>query len=417
MASAVKRSEPVTGVLPNGLRWTHQEVASLAGHVGLIVRVGTRDEEPDEQGLAHFIEHLLFKGTKRRKAFHILSKIEDAGGELNAYTGKEDTTVYASFLTPQYANALDVLIDVVFHSVYPEKELEKEKEVISDEIDSYLDSPSELIFDDFEDLLFAGHSIGRNILGTKNSLQSFTREKVLAFVKKHYTPANMVLTSVGGISAKQFQKVLAKASERIPVKEGNFSPERLPVSPYKPTALRWDKDTHQCHTIVGGRAVSVHDHHLTGMVLLNNLLGGPAMNSRLNLNIRERYGIAYHIESFYSPYADTGAMGVYVGTDSDTMERSLRLVEKEFKKLREIPLGVVQLAKAKQQLLGQMALGQESNAHLMTALGRSLLMFDRIDTLEEVHAKVHALTAASLCSLAEWVYAPHALSYLIYEGK
>jgi predicted Zn-dependent peptidase len=404
----------VAGTLPCGLRWVHQETAAPTGHIGLIVRAGTRDEGPDEPGLAHFIEHLLFKGTVRRKPFHLLSKIEDAGGELNAYTGKEDTTVYASFLAENYPAALDVLLDIAFRSVFPEKELKKEQEVIADEIDAYLDAPSELIFDDFEELLFAGHALGHNILGTKESLQTFTREQVLRFVRTHYVPANMVLSSVGRISAARLERLLLRLTADVPESLHAPVPHRTPAPSYAPVQ-KTGRDTHQCHVVLGSRAVSVHDPALTTGVLLNNVLGGPAMSSRLNLNIRERYGIAYQIESFFTPYSDTGLQGVYVGTDSDAVDRAVRLIHKELRQLREVPLGVVQLAKAKQQLLGQMALAQESPGAWMTALGRSYLLFNRMETFDELRAKVHAVTAQDVRELANRWYDPAQLTTLVYE--
>ncbi len=403
----------VSGVLPCGLRWVHQESSAPTGHIALIVRAGTRDEGPQEPGLAHFIEHLLFKGTVRRKPFHLLSKIEDAGGELNAYTGKEDTTVYASFLADNYPAALDVLLDIAFRSIFPEKELRKEQEVIADEIDAYLDAPSELIFDEFEELLFAGHALGHNILGTKESLQSFTREQVLRFVNTHYVPSNMVLSSVGGISTKRFEKLLHRLTADVSALRTGPVPPRGAAPAYRPVQ-RTGRDTHQCHAVLGSRALSVHSPQLTTGVLLNNLLGGPAMSSRLNLNIRERHGIAYQIESFFTAYSDTGVQGIYVGTDTDTVDRAIRLIHKELRTLREVPLGVVQLAKAKQQLLGQMALAQESPSAWMTALGRSFLVFDRIETFDEVRAKVEQVTAGQVRDLANEWYDPSALTSLLY---
>lgn len=404
----------VSGTLPCGLRWVHQESVAPTGHIALIVRAGTRDEEPDEPGLAHFIEHLLFKGTAKRKPYHLLSKIEDAGGELNAYTGKEDTTVYASFLADNYPAALDVLLDIGFRSLFPDKELKKEQEVIADEIDAYLDAPSELIFDEFEELIFADHPLGHNILGTKESLQTFTREKVLRFVSKHYRPENMVLSSVGRISSARFERLLLRLTADLPSSAAGARPDRRPAPNYRPVH-KIGRDTHQCHVVIGNRACSVHDPDLTAGVLLNNVLGGPAMSSRLNLNIRERYGIAYQIESFFTAYSDTGVQGVYVGTDPDAVDRAIRLIHKELRQLREVPLGVVQMAKAKQQLLGQMALAQESPSAWMTALGRSYLLFNRMETFDEIRAKVEAVTPEKLREIANRWYDPNALTELIYQ--
>ncbi len=301
MVDKLQRPDFVVGTLPNGLRWIHQQVASPTGHIGILLPVGSRDEAPEEEGLAHFIEHLLFKGTTRRKAYHILSRIEDVGGELNAYTGKEDTTLYASFLVPHYGRSMELLFDILQNARFPEKEIPKEKDVILDEIDSYRDSPSELIFDEFDALVYGDHPLGRNILGTEDSVPTFTREQVVNFVRTHYRPEQAVLSSVGGISAKQFERMALKyaASWTVdgPVASRLAAPAARVASEHRPM------DIHQSHLVLGGEGMHVHHDDLTAMVLLNNLLGGPAMNSRLNLNIRERHGIAYHIESFFNPYS------------------------------------------------------------------------------------------------------------------
>ena len=410
MVDKLQRPDFVVGTLPNGLRWIHQQVASPTGHIGILLPVGSRDEAPEEEGLAHFIEHLLFKGTTRRKAYHILSRIEDVGGELNAYTGKEDTTLYASFLVPHYGRAMELLFDIIQNARFPEKEIPKEKDVILDEIDSYRDSPSELIFDEFDALVYGDHPLGRNILGTEDSVPTFTREQVVNFVRTHYRPEQAVLSSVGGISAKQFERMALKyaASWTVdgPVASRLAAPAARVASEHRPM------DIHQSHVVLGGEGMHVHHDDLTAMVLLNNLLGGPAMNSRLNLNIRERHGIAYHIESFFNPYSDTGLWGVYAGTDGETMDRCHSLILRELKQLRDKRLGSLQFNKAKTQLMGQMALAQESNGSLMTALGKSLMTFNRVDTFAEMATKVDRVTPAQLQEVANRIFDPNRLSEL-----
>lgn len=401
--------------LPNGLRIVHRYVDSPVAHCGLIINAGSRDENDNEQGMAHFIEHVLFKGTTKRKAYHILSRLEDVGGELNAYTGKEETVLYASILQRHLQRAIELIFEIAFQSTFPEKEIKKEKDVINDEIFSYLDSPSELIFDDFEDLIFAGHPIGRNILGTPESLAAINRQRVMDWVKKHYSPERMVFSICSPYQLKDIKKWVNKYASDLPSGDARY--HRRPINEYHAEFAQQKKDTYQTHAIVGARAYDMHHHDLTSMILLNNLLGGPGMNSRLNLNIREKYGFAYNIESFFTSYTDTGTFGVYLGTDKGTMNRSLKLVHRELRLLREKKLGVVQLKKAKQQLLGQIALGQESNVSTMIGMGRTLLHYDKIDTFEQVSKRVESVSSESILQVANEVFDPNQLSTLIYKAK
>jgi predicted Zn-dependent peptidase len=399
--------------LSNGIRVVHKQVDRPVAHCGLMVMAGSRDEKPEEEGLAHFIEHVLFKGTTKRRAFHILSRMEDAGGELNAYTDKENTVIYSSFLTPDYSRAIDLIFDIGFHSTFPEKELEKEKEVIIDEINSYKDSPSELIFDDFESLLFPNHSLGMNILGTPDKVKSFKRQNVIDFIAREYGSNRMVFSSVGNITNKKLRAMLEKHTAHLQLTHSV-------INRNKPSALdarhvEHEKSNFQTHAIVGTRAYPAGNDQSRTLHLLNNILGGPGMNSRLNLNIREKYGFTYNIESFYNPYSDTGVFGVYAGTDPETIGKTLKLIEKELKKLREKPLGTMQLTKAKRQILGQIAMGQENNASLMLALGRSLLMFNKIDTFEQIKDKIETITATDLQEVANEILDPGSLSTLVYK--
>ncbi|NVK27119.1 MAG: insulinase family protein [Flavobacteriia bacterium] len=401
--------------LPNGLRIVHRYVDSPVAHCGLIINVGSRDENDNEQGMAHFIEHVLFKGTKKRKAYHILSRLEDVGGELNAYTSKEETILYASVLERHLPRAIELLFEIAFQSTLPEKEVNKERDVINDEISSYLDSPSELIFDDFEDLLFSGHPIGRNILGTPESLAAINRPRLMEWMQKHYSPERMVFSTVGRFNIKDIKKWIDKYATDLPSGDPRY--HRRPINEYTTKYQFENKETHQTHAIIGNRGYGLHHPELSAMILLNNLLGGPGMNSRLNLNIREKYGFAYNIESFYTPYTDTGTFGVYVGTDKGTIDRSLRLIHRELRLLRDKKLGVIQLKKAKQQLLGQIALSQENNASSMIGQGRTLLHYDKIDTFEEIAERIESVTSDALIRVANEVFDSTQLSTLVYKAR
>ncbi len=399
--------------LSNGIRVVHKQVNRPVAHCGLMVMAGSRDEKPEEEGLAHFIEHVLFKGTTKRKAFHILSRMEDAGGELNAYTDKENTVIYSSFLTPDYARAIDLIFDIGFNSIFPEKEIQKEKEVIIDEINSYKDSPSELIFDDFESLLFPNHSLGMNILGTPEKVKGFSRKNVLDFIAREYGSNRMVFSSIGNIPTKRLKAMLEKHTAHLQLSESDMHREQ--PAPLTAQHKEFEKSNFQTHAIIGTRAYPADDHKSRSLHLLNNILGGQGMNSRLNLNIREKYGFTYNIESFYNPYSDTGVFGVYAGTDPATIGKTLDLVEKELKKLREKTLGTMQLTKAKRQILGQIAMGQENNASLMLALGRSLLMFNKIDTFEQIKDKIENITSQNLQDVANEILDPEKMSTLVYS--
>ncbi|MDX5404676.1 MAG: insulinase family protein [Bacteroidota bacterium] len=404
-----------TFTLPNGIRVVHKEVDSPVSHCGIVVNAGSREEREEEQGLAHFMEHTLFKGTAKRKAYHILSRLEDVGGELNAYTSKEETFIYGSFLSPFYNRTIELLSDITFHATFPARELAKEKDVIREEINSFLDSPGEMIFDEFEDLIYKGHSLGRNILGTPDTLKHLGRKDLLSFRDHWYTTDNMVFSSVGNISTKRLQRLLEKHLESIP--ERSRFAERTPVNGYTAENISAEKDTFQTHAIIGNRAYHADHKNSTALIFLNNLLGGPGSSSRLNLNIREKYGFAYHIESFYTPYTDTGTFGIYVGTDKGTVDRALDLIHKELRKLRERPLGVLQMSKARNQIKGQIAMSQESRINQMIGFGKAKLLFNRIDTLEEVHEKIDRLTADDILEVANEILDPVKLSTLIYKAK
>ena len=402
--------------LSNGIRVVHKQIDRPVAHCGLMIKVGSRDESIQEEGLAHFIEHVFFKGTNKRKAYHILSRMEDVGGEINAYTTKEDTVLYSSFLKDDYSRAIELLFDIAFNSNFPQKELEKEKEVIIDEINSYKDSPSELIFDDFEEILFPNHPLGMNILGQPKTVKSFTQKDVISFLKRFYSVNNIVFSSVGNISSGKLKRFLEKYSEGVNI-EQNSELNRMRPEQYQKCYKNIKRPVFQSHAIFGNIAYEADHEKSRTLHLLNNLLGGPGMNSRLNLNIREKYGFTYNIESFYSPYSDTGAFGIYAGTDESTLNKTIKLIYKELQKLREKPLGYMQLTKAKRQMLGQIAMAQENNASLMLSLGKSLLTFDRIDSFENICLKVEGISSQNLLEVANEILDPNKISTLIYSPK
>ena len=399
--------------LDNGIRLVHHRIPGLVAHCGLIINIGSRDETDAEHGIAHFIEHMLFKGTKKRKAFHILSRLEDVGGELNAYTTKEETAIHASFLKEDYARTIELISDITFNSVFPEKEIEKEKDVVIEEINSYLDNPSELIFDDFEELIFAKQPIGRNILGTPKSVRSFSQKKISDFISNNYNTRQMVFCSVGNIADDKILKLFKTYFSHIVT--NNREPRTNKTWLYKPATLTKKMDTFQNHCILGNLAYDLKNERRMGMFLLNNILGGQGLNSRLNLSLREKNGLAYNVESSYNPYYDTGIFSIYFGTDSHNLNKSISIAMGELKNLRKTKLGVIQLSKAKNQIKGYLARGYENHESLMLSLGKSLLVFNKIDTIEDICKEIDAITAAGLLETANDIFEPSQLSTLIYN--
>lgn len=398
--------------LPNGVRVVHQAVDSKVAHFGIIINAGSRDEEPHEQGIAHFIEHTFFKGTQNRKAFQVSNRIEDVGGELNAYTTKEETSIYTTFLSDYFERSIELMSDIFINSTFPEHELEREKEVVLEEINSYNDSPAELIFDDFEELIFDGHAIARNILGTPETVRSFTREHILRFIQRCYTTDQIVLASVGNIDSEKVFSLVEKYFGGLEASTRSFVRDDFHAKPA--VSKQHEKDTYQAHCLLGSPSFSITDSKRTTMVLLNNILGGSSMNSRLNRALRERNGLAYNIESGYTPYTDTGIFSVYFGTEENNIKRALRLIEREFKLLREKPLGKQQLQRAKNQLIGQIAIANENPEELMFAIGRSLLLYNKVDDLDSVFRKIETITAEQLQELAQEVLHINQMSKLIY---
>jgi predicted Zn-dependent peptidase len=401
--------------LSNGIRLIHKHSSSMVAHCGIVINAGSRDELEHEQGLAHFIEHVIFKGTSRRRNFHILSHMENVGGELNAYTTKEDTCIYASFMHPHYQRWFDLLGDIVFHSVFPDKELDKEKDIVLDEINSYKDSPGEQIFDDFDGVVFRDHPLGRNILGIPARIKKFNRGLIREFMDRNYLTGEMVICSVGRIEFKRLIRLAEKYFGDIP--QGSRVNNRSPFSGYQPETRFINRRNHQAHCVIGNQAFH-SDHPLkTSLVLLNNILGGPGLNSRLNLAVREKHGFCYNIESHYQPFTDSGIFSIYFGTAPGYTEKTLSIIQKELARLRDNRLGLLQLKRAKQQLAGQVAISFESNLSEMLSIGKSLLVFDRVDNLEEINRKIEAVTSGDLLETANQVFEPGSLSILGYRPR
>lgn len=399
--------------LDNGIRLVHYRIPGLVAHCGIIVNIGSRDENEQEHGVAHFIEHMLFKGTKKRKAYHILSRLEDVGGELNAYTTKEETAIHASFLKEDYERAIELISDITFNSVFPEKEIEKEKDVVIEEINSYLDSPSELIFDDFEELIFSNQPIGRNILGTPESVKAFSQKKISDFISNNYNTREMVFCSVGNITDEKILKLFKAYFGNIVTNNTEIRSNKSWL--YKPDSLIKKKDTFQNHCIIGNLAYDLKDKRRMGMFLLNNILGGQGLNSRLNLSLREKNGLAYNVESSYNPYCDTGIFSIYFGTDARYLNKSISIAMAELKKLRTSKLGAIQLSKAKNQIKGYLARGYENHESLMLSLGKSLLVFDKIDSIEFICKQIDEITSSELLETANDIFDTSKLSTLIYK--
>jgi predicted Zn-dependent peptidase len=399
--------------LKNGIRLIHRPNQSEVAHFGLLVHTGTRDENREEHGLAHFMEHMFFKGTAKRSPFQIISRLEDVGGEINAYTTKEETALYASFLKQDYKRAMELIQDIFLHSSFPDKEREKEAEVILSEIQGYEDSPSELIFDRAEELLFPDHSIGRNILGSEESLTSFRNGALEKFQTENYATDEIVLSVVGQISFEKIKKAAEKYFGDIPQK----SRSRIRVQPQAVSAKKVNekRNAYQKHCMLVGHAYALPDQKRLQLYLLNNILGGPGMNSRLNLALRERRGYSYSAESHYSPYTDTGAMMIYFSCDPDKFSKSMQVTREEIRKLRNNLIHDKRLRNARKQLMGQLAISRENNEHLMLTSAKSYLVFNRVYSLEHIQGELEHISAAMLRDTANEVLDPNRLNTLIFE--
>ena len=401
--------------LENGLQCSFQAQRSSVAHVVVAIRAGSRDELDHQQGLAHFLEHNLFKGTSKRKAYHILSRLDDVGGELNAYTTKEETIIHASFLKTDFRRALELIYDVLANSTFPEKELEKEKEVIKDEISSYKDSPGESIFDDFEDHIFRGDPLGRNILGTPESVDGLSRADILEFQSRTYTADRIKLAVVGPFGSERVERTVAELFAGFQFAHSNW--ENTFKGEGQPGRVVENLAQFQDHYMMGWRTCGIHGHDRRSLSLLNNILGGPAMNSRLGLNIREKHGIAYNIESYLNLYSDVGMMGIYLGCDPQQTEKAAALVAREVAKLRETKLGTLQMSKAKKQFLGQMAMSEDNGLNSAVGAARALLHFGRVNDFETVASKIQAITAEQFQDVANAYLVPDKAFELIYKKQ
>ena len=401
-----------THTLSNGLRIIHAQNQSAVAYCGYAIDAGTRDEAENEQGMAHFVEHLIFKGTQKRHSWHILNRMEHVGGDLNAYTNKEETVVYSAFLVEHFPRAVELLTDIVFHSTYPQAEIDKEVEVIIDEIQSYEDTPSELIFDDFEELVFPNHPLGRNILGKPELLRQFKSEDALRFTNRFYRPDQMVFFVQGNVDFKRVVRLLEKAVSDIPatVTERN----RIKPELYIPQNKTIHRDTHQAHVMIGCRSYETHDKKRTALYLLNNILGGPGMNSRLNVALRERSGLVYNVEANLTSYTDTGIFSIYFGTDQEDVKRCLRLVHKELKRLREKPLSGTQLATAQKQIIGQIGVAADNFENNALNMAKTYLHYNKYEEPQEVYKRIQSLTPQDLWEVANEMFHEENLSTLIY---
>lgn len=399
--------------LSNGLRVIFNPVASDVTYCGFAIDAGARDESDQEQGMAHFVEHLVFKGTQKRKAWHILNRMEAVGGDLNAYTNKEETVVYSAFLYQDLPRAVELLVDMIFRSTFPQHEIERETEVILDELQSYEDSPGELIFDDFEDMIFRGHPLGHNILGRPELLKQFQTTDLLSFTRRYYQPANMVFFIQGRADFKRLILLLEKQMSDIPVIAMNNC--RLPPPLYVPEQLVMSKDTHQAHVMLGRRSYNAYDDKRTALYLLNNILGGPGMNSRLNVSLRERRGLVYNVESNLTSYTDTGAFSIYFGTDSEDIDTCLKLTNQELRRLRDQKMTSLQLDAAKKQLIGQICVSSDNYENNALNMGKTYLHYNRYDDLSYLCQRIDALKADEVLEVANEMLAEGSLTTLIYK--
>lgn len=396
-----------------GLRIVLQQTNTQVTYAGFAINAGTRDEEETQSGMAHFVEHMLFKGTSRRKAWHILNRMEKVGGDVDAYTNKEETVVYSVFLREHLGRAVDLMADLVLRSTFPQAEIEKEADVIIGEIQSYEDNPAELIYDGFENLIFNGHPLGRNILGSPEALKRYRTADALAFYRKFYVPENMIFFVTGNYEMRQVVKYVEKALDRTPT--GSFQVERKPPLRYMARHEREYRNTHQSHVMTGGVAYSGQDPKKTMLYLLANLLGGPGMNSRLNLSLREKRGLVYEVEANCTSYTDTGTFSIYFGCDSEQTERCMDLVGKELKKLCDAPLTTSQLTALKKQTMGQIGVAQDNSENNALGMAKTFLHYNRFITTKEVYENIEKITSSHLMEVANEVGGEANLSSLILQ--
>lgn len=399
--------------LPNGIRGIHRQVKGAVAHCALVVDAGSRDEHPGEYGLAHFTEHAFFKGTQRRRAWQVNCRLENLGGELNAFTTKEDTTIHATTLRSDFPKAAELIADVAFHSTFPERELAREREVIADEINTYKDSPADMIYDTFEDMLFAGSELGHNILGRKAALARYDGDAIRRFTARTHTTDRMVFASIGNFTARTAEAVARRFFGDEPATTRAFA--RTAPAATEPFRKRLCKHTHQTHCILGCRAYGIGDERRLPLSLVVNILGGPSANSLLNTVVREKHGLSYNIEASYTPYGDAGIVAIYFSSDHHHADRCIELIEGQLHRLSSEPLTARRLSMAKRQFIAQLAISSENNESYMLGAGKSLLVHDEMDTMAQVYAKIRALTAEQLLAAARETFAD--LSQLTWGGE
>lgn len=399
--------------LSNGIRIVHQEVThTRLVHCGFIMNIGSRDESKEQEGLTHFWEHMAFKGTKKRKTFHILNRLESLGGELNAYTTKEKVCFYASILKEHYNKAAELLFDITFNSTFPQKQIENERQVILEEMAMYRDSPDDSIMDELDELVFEHHALGRNILGNEETVGGFSQEDFFDFISTRLDTYQIVFSIVGNISFEKALKVIEGPLNEIQAKRSLYV--RNGFHDYSPKRKIVTREVTQSLCAIGKPAYSLHDPKRFKLHLLNNILGGPSMNSRLNLSLRENHGYVYSIESSYQAFSDTGFFGIFFGTEEKTLKKAQLLVMKEMEKLRTKKLGIVQLQMSKDQTIGQMAMAEENYAALMLVYGKSLIDHGKIEPLDSIFDRIRSTTAEDLQEIAQEIFNPDELSFLTY---
>lgn len=389
--------------LANGIRVIHKENPyTKIAHLGVMLDIGSRDEQADEQGIAHFWEHMAFKGTEKRKSYHIINRLESLGGELNAYTTKEKICFYASVLSNHLDKAVDLLTDITFHSTFPEKQIERERMVIMEEMAMYRDTPEDAIIDDFDELIFQGHALGSNILGTEETLSQINHESFRRFVNRNLNTTRIVISSVGNYSMKKLVRLIEKSIADLPYK--NHTEKRTYFEGFQPLQKQLNKPVTQVHHLMGRTAFSLKHPDRIPFFLLVNILGGPAMNSRLNMSLREKHGFVYGVEAHYSTYIDTGLFSIGFATDPRNYKKSLSLIEKELKLLKTKTLTETQLHKGKQQLKGQLAMSEENNSSMMMMMAKSLLDLETVPSLDSIFKKIDEVTPQKLQELAGEVF-------------
>jgi len=402
--------------LPNGIRIIHQEIThTRLIHCGFILDIGSRDETKEQEGIAHFWEHMAFKGTKKRKAFHILNRLDAVGGELNAYTTKEKICFYSSILKQHFNKAAELLCDITFNSIFPEKQIDRERQVILEEMSMYRDSPEDAIQDDFDAQIFTNHALGRNILGREETVNKFSQQDFFDFISSRLDTSKVVFSVVGNISFAKVLKQVEPFLAEIPTKKRLYI--RSGFSSYQPIDKTVEKDITQSLCAIGKPTISLYHQDRFKLYLLNNILGGPSMTSRLNLALRERHGYVYSVESTYQAYTDTGFIGIFYGTEEKTAGKAKKLALKEIDKLRTKKLGSMQLHMAKEQAIGQMAMAEENYAALMLIFGKNLLDRGKITELDTIFTIIKETTAEQLQDLANEQLAAQDFSYLTYLPK